>query len=197
MNHHAWSVDNGIGGGIFKWMTFHDISREFRPIFRWWEWRMMTTRLHYEHWWKCGRSSQILCGHDMYSRALKPSHSLKACVLSNHVKFRRIQTKVEGIWTLAPFITQHAMSIDNGIGGGSFKWMTFHDISREFRQRFHWWELRMTIMRLHDERWWKYGWSQRLCGNDMHPWASKPSHTMKACVLSNHLKFRRIQAKLM
>ena len=54
----------------------------------------------------------------MYSRALKPSHSMKACVLSNHVKFRSMQSQVEGISTLAPFIAQRAMSVDNGIGDG-------------------------------------------------------------------------------
>ena len=32
-------------------------------------------------------------------------------------------------------------------------------------------------MRLHDERWWKHGRSQRLCGHAMHLWALKPSHT--------------------
>ena len=47
-------------------------------------------------------------------------------------------------------------------------------------------------MRLHDERWWKCGWYQTLCMNNIQPWALKPSHTMKACVLSNHVKFRRI-----
>ena len=56
-------------------------------------------------WWtlmKCGLS-QILCGNNMHSWALKPSHTMKACVLSNHVKFWRIQAQVEGISTLAPF----------------------------------------------------------------------------------------------
>ena len=52
---------------------------------------------------------------------------MKACVLSNHVKFRCIQAQVEGILTLAPFTTQHARSVDNGIGGGIFKWMTFQE----------------------------------------------------------------------
>ena len=50
------------------------------------------------------------------------------------------------------YAQQHARSVVNGIGGGIFKWMVFHDISREFRQRFHWWEKQMTTMTLHDER---------------------------------------------
>ena len=43
---------------------------------------------------------------------------MKACVLSNHVKFRRIQAQVEGIPTLFPSTTQRAMSVDNGISDG-------------------------------------------------------------------------------
>ena len=43
---------------------------------------------------------------------------MKACVLSNHVKFRRIHAQVEGISTLAPFTTQRVTSVDNGIGDG-------------------------------------------------------------------------------
>ena len=43
---------------------------------------------------------------------------MKACVLSNHVKFRRIQAQAEGISTLSPFTTQRATSVDNGIGDG-------------------------------------------------------------------------------
>ena len=54
----------------------------------------------------------------MHPWALKPSHNMKECVLSNHVKFRRIQAQVEGISTLAPFIAQRATSVDNGIGDG-------------------------------------------------------------------------------
>ena len=76
----------------------------------------MTRRFHDECWWKRGWSSQRLCGHDMYSWALKPSHSMKTCVLSNHVKFRRIHAQVEGMSTLSPFTTQGVMSMDNGIG---------------------------------------------------------------------------------
>ena len=49
---------------------------------------------------------------------MKPSHSVKACVLSNHVKFRCIQEQVEGISTLAPFITQSVTLVDNCIGDG-------------------------------------------------------------------------------
>jgi hypothetical protein len=71
-------------------------------------------RLHDERWWKPGQS-QRLCGHDMNPWALKPSHTVKACVLSNHIKFQRIQAQVEGISTLAPFTAQHATSVDNGI----------------------------------------------------------------------------------
>ena len=54
----------------------------------------------------------------MYPWALKPSHIVKACVLSNHVKFRCIQAQVEGISTLSPFTPQHVMSMDNDIGDG-------------------------------------------------------------------------------
>ena len=71
-------------------------------------------------------------------------------------------------------------------------WKTFHDISIEFRQRFCRWEWRMMAMTLHDKHWWKHGWSQRLCGHVKNSWALKPSHTMKACVFSNHVKFRCI-----
>ena len=60
--------------------------------------------------------SQTICGHDMHPWALKPSHSVKACVLSNHVKFRRIHAQVEGMSTLFPFTTQRTTSVDNGIG---------------------------------------------------------------------------------
>ena len=52
------------------------------------------------------------------SLSLEPSHTMKACVLSNHVKFQCIHTQFEGISTLAPFIAQCAMSMDNGIGDG-------------------------------------------------------------------------------
>ena len=44
---------------------------------------------------------------------------MKACVLSNHVKFRRIQAQVEGISILAPSTTQREMSVDNGINDNS------------------------------------------------------------------------------
>ena len=54
----------------------------------------------------------------MHPLALKPSHSVKACVLSNHVKFQHIQAQVEGISTLAPFIAQRVTSVDNGISDG-------------------------------------------------------------------------------
>ena len=77
----------------------------------------MTMRLHDERWWKC-RQYQRLCGHDMHPSAFKPSHTVKACVLSNHVKFRCIQAKVEGISTLAPFTAQCVMLVDNGISDG-------------------------------------------------------------------------------
>ena len=99
------------------WNMFHDLSREFRQTFPWREWRMMTVRLHDEHWWKRGWS-QRLCKHTIYSQALKPSHNVKACVLSNHVEFRCIQAQVEGISTLAPFTAQRATSVDNGISDG-------------------------------------------------------------------------------
>jgi hypothetical protein len=128
-------------------------------------------RLHDEHWWKCGQS-QILCRHDMHPWALKPSHTVKAYVLSNHVKFRNIQAQVEEISTLAPFTAQRVASVDNGISDGLFNWKTFHDISIEFQQRFRWWEWQKMTMRLHDERWWKCGWSQNNAGTTciLEPW---------------------------
>jgi hypothetical protein len=43
---------------------------------------------------------------------------MKACVLSNHVKFRRILAQVEGISMLAPFTAQHTTLADNNIGDG-------------------------------------------------------------------------------
>ena len=39
-------------------------------------------------------------------------------MLSNHVKFQRIQAQVEGISVLAHFTPQCATSMDNGIGDG-------------------------------------------------------------------------------
>ena len=163
-------MDNGIGRG---------------------EWRMMTMKLHDECWWKHGWS-QTLCRHDMHTWALKPSHTIKVCVLSNHVKFWHIQAQVEGIAMLAPFTAQHVVSMDNGINHGLVYWKTFCDISREFRKRFHWWEWQKMTKRMHDECWWKCGWSQTLCRHNMHPWAFKPFHNVKECVLSNHVKLRHI-----
>ena len=78
---------------------------------------MMTMRLRDERWCKYGWS-QILFRHIMHPWCLKPSHAMKACILSNHVKFRCIQSQVEGISTLAPFTAQRAMLLDNGIGDG-------------------------------------------------------------------------------
>ena len=43
---------------------------------------------------------------------------MKACVLSNHVKFQRIHEEFDGISTLAPFIAQRATSVDHIIGDG-------------------------------------------------------------------------------
>ena len=65
----------------------------------------------------------------MYSRALKPSHGMKACVLSNHAKFRCIHAQVEGISTLSPLTAQHATSVDNGISDGlvGIRYMTFQE----------------------------------------------------------------------
>ena len=82
-------------------------------------------RLHDERWWKYGWS-QTLCGHNRYPWALKPSHSVKECVLSNHAKFRHIHAQVEGISALAPFTAQHAMSVDNGISDGLLEDVPWH-----------------------------------------------------------------------
>ena len=43
---------------------------------------------------------------------------MKACVLSNHIKFRCIEAQVEGISTLALFTAQCATLVDNSIGDG-------------------------------------------------------------------------------
>ena len=43
---------------------------------------------------------------------------MKACVLSNHVKFQHIQAQVEGISKLAQFTAQRMASMDQGIGDG-------------------------------------------------------------------------------
>ena len=144
----ATLVGNGIGGGIFKWMAFHDISREFRQIFDWWEWWITIMRLHDERWWKYGWY-QTLCEHDMHPSALKPSHSMQARVLSNHVKFRCIQAQVEGISTLAPFTVEHATSVDNGINDGLVGRcsMTFQDSfdKDSIDRNVEWWQWDCTF----------------------------------------------------
>ena len=152
---------------------------------------MMTMRMHDERWWKCG-GCQRLCGHDMQPWALKPSHTVKACVLSNHVKFRCIQAHIKGISTLVPFTSQCATSVDNGIGDGLVigrRSMTFQESfdkdSLDGNGKWWQWDYMMNVNE-------KHGLSKRLCGHDMHPWALKPSHNVKECVLSNHVKFRRI-----
>ena len=53
-------MDNGIGDRLVNWKAFHDISREFRKRFYWWEWQKMTKRLHDERWWKCGWSKHYV-----------------------------------------------------------------------------------------------------------------------------------------
>ena len=54
---------------------------------------------------------------------------MKACVSSNHVKFRCIQAQVEGISRLDPFTAQRVTSVDNGIGDGHVgrRSMTFQE----------------------------------------------------------------------
>ena len=54
----------------------------------------------------------------MHLWAFKPSHTVKACVLSNHVKFQCIHAQFEGISMLAPFTAQCTTLVDNGIGDG-------------------------------------------------------------------------------
>ena len=54
----------------------------------------------------------------MHPSTLKPSHTMKACVVSNHVKFLRIQSQVEGISMFSPFTTQRVTLVDNGISDG-------------------------------------------------------------------------------
>ena len=53
---------------------------------------------------------------DLKDYVLKPSHTVKACVLSNHVKFQSIKAQFVGISTLAPFTAQCAVLMDHGIG---------------------------------------------------------------------------------
>jgi hypothetical protein len=60
---------------------------------------------------------QILCREVRNPLVLKTSHTVKACVSSNHVKFQCIQTHFEEILTLAPFTAYHAASADD-IGDG-------------------------------------------------------------------------------
>ena len=43
---------------------------------------------------------------------------MKACILSNQVKIQHLEAQFEGISTLAPFTTQHAVSVDYDIGDG-------------------------------------------------------------------------------
>ena len=77
------------------------------------------------------------------SLTLKPSHTVKACVLSNHVKFWCIHAQVEGISTLAPFSTQHVTSVDNGIGDGLVgrHSMTFRDsFTKDSLGNGEWWQ---------------------------------------------------------
>ena len=62
--------------------------------------------VHDEHWWKHGRSRR-LCGDIRHTWALKPSHLVKVCVYSNHVKFRLIQPHFKEISTLAPFTSHY------------------------------------------------------------------------------------------
>ena len=66
---------------------------------------------------------------DMHPSTLKPSYTMKASVVSNHVKFQRIQEQVEGISTLAPFTSQPTMLVYNGIGDGCVgrRSMTFQE----------------------------------------------------------------------
>ena len=61
---------------------------------------------------------------------------MKACVLSNHVKFRHTQAQVEGISKLAPFNAQCATSMDNDIHDGLVIGrcsMTFKRVSTKIR----------------------------------------------------------------
>ena len=75
---------------------------------------------HEMTWWTLMQTwtvSKILWKHQT-SLSLKSSHAVRACVLSNHVKFRCIYAQVEVISTLAPFTSQRATLVDHGIGDG-------------------------------------------------------------------------------
>ena len=65
----------------------------------------------------------------MYPRALKLSHSVKECVLLDHVNFRCIHAQVEGFSTFSTFTAQCTTLVDNGIGYGLVRRcsMTFQD----------------------------------------------------------------------
>jgi hypothetical protein len=53
-----------------------------------------------------------LCG-EVRHPVLKPSHTFKVCVSSNHVKFQCIQAQFEEISMLAPFTAHHVASMDD------------------------------------------------------------------------------------
>ena len=157
-----YSTCNVSGSWHWWWACkkmFHVISREFRQRFHRWEWQMMTMGLHDERWCKCWWS-QRLCGHAIHPWALKPSHIMKALsslTMSNFNAYKK---------NLKEFQRFPIHYSTCGIGGSWHWWWacwkTFHDISIEFRPTFHRWEWQMMTMRLHDERWCKQGWSQRL-----------------------------------
>ena len=113
----------------------------------------MTLRLHDERWWKCGQS-QILCGNNMYPWALKPSHTVKACVWSNHVKFWRIQEQVKGISMVAPFTAQHVTLVDNGIGDA-----LVGRCSITFQESFE------KYFFDGNGKWWQWGWMMNIDDN--------------------------------
>jgi len=147
--------------------------------------------VHDEHWWKHGRY-QILCGEIKYAWVLKPSHTIKACVYSNHVKFWHIQTQIEEISTLATFTGHYVGPVHEICDGCIGSSLTFQEnLNKDSKYgNDEWWQ-----WDIHYERWCKHGQSQILCGNIRHPWVLKPSQNVKAFVLSNYIKFWRIQEK--
>ena len=85
-----------------------------------------------------------------------------------------------------------------GVGGRNLWWvyLKFHDKFQDssdndsIEGNDEWWQWEVK----HDERSWKCGQYQILCGDIINPWVLKPSHTVKACVWSNDVEFWCIHA---
>ena len=146
---------------------------------------MIIMRLHDERWWKCGRY-QTLCMDDMQPWALKPSHTMKACVLSNHAKFRHIQAQVEGISTLAPFTAHRVPSVDDisdgRVGRRSMTFqVSFNKDSINGNEQWWQWECMMKLYANVDDLKYYVGISGIL-----EPWNPRiPSRHVPSLTMSN------------